>query len=690
MKPFERTKAGRRAQPSLRLAPEAPADPRWENVVRLAARLCATPIAAVVSLAEDGRYRLEAHVGLTGKLSWQDSFLSALESSSGALFIPDARQHALHRDNPLVCGAPAIRFFAGWALRDRRQRFMGAFFVASPEERAHCAADELSALELLAAIARDQLLEQLHEERLTQERDLASGLLNQVRSLVMVLDAHCGIDLLNHAAEQALGYTSSEVRGERPWKVFCSAEQAGAAEEWFQRALHGGLEQELEGVWLSRHGEHHLLAWTPQLFTSPQGRQFLVCTGIDQTERRQLEMQLRGAQRMEAIGRLAGGVAHDFNNLLTIITGYSDLLLEPDNEFDPQQFTASVREIKAAAERAANLTRQLLAFSRQQVLAPRVLNLNDQVAGAVSMLRRLIGEDVELSTALDAGLGQVKADPGQIEQVLMNLAVNARDAMPQGGRLMIETCNVEMDGSTLITVGPAIPGPTIPPGAYVLLAVSDTGHGMSRDVQNHIFEPFFTTKEKGQGTGLGLSTVYGIVKQSGGFILVYSEVNCGTTFKVYLPRIFSPREIVTPAPKVAAPRGQETVLLLEDEFHVRAVIRQILQRFGYSVLEAPQPEHALEVCRKNPNIALLVSDVIMPRVNGREMARRMRELQPHLRVLFISGYTDRAVVENGLLEAGTSFLQKPFSPEALARKVREILDAAPQPSALTPAPPERP
>ncbi len=388
----------------------------------------------------------------------------------------------------------------------------------------------------------------------------------------------------------------------------------------------------------------------------------------DVTERKQLEEQLRQAQKMEAVGRLAGGVAHDFNNLLTVIKGYSDLLLDMVGTDDRVRKAAD--EINKAANRAASLTRQLLAFSRQQVLQPRVLDLNTVVANVHSMLRRLIGEDIDLVTIPGAGLGRVKADPGQVEQVILNMAVNARDAMPDGGKLTITTANVELDEAY------AHQHFTVRPGPYVMLAVSDTGCGMDAETRAHIFEPFFTTKEKGKGTGLGLATVYGIVKQSDGYIWVYSEPGQGTTFKIYLPRVDEAVGSLQPgSARTGPPRGSETVLLVEDEESVRVLVRDVLQRNGYNVLEVANGKEAIQLSERHPGpIHLVVTDVVMPGMSGRELARRLAIQRSDTKVLYMSGYTDDAIVHHGVLDPGTPFLEKPFTTDALARKVREVLD----------------
>jgi signal transduction histidine kinase/ActR/RegA family two-component response regulator len=387
----------------------------------------------------------------------------------------------------------------------------------------------------------------------------------------------------------------------------------------------------------------------------------------DVTERKQLQEQFLQAQKMEAIGQLAGGVAHDFNNLLTVMLGYSEMLL---HNLEDERLKSHVEAISNAAERAGRLTSQLLAFSRKQIREPRVLNINDIVAETDNMLRRVIGEDIKLTTVLDKDLSHVRIDPGQIEQVIMNLTVNARDAMPDGGKLVIETANVELDAEY------ANAHLSVQPGEHVMLAVTDTGHGMDEETRKHIFEPFFTTKEVGAGTGLGLSTVYGIAKQNNGNVWVYSEPGKGTTFKVYLPVVKEERAAAPDkeeAPEV--PAGTETILLVEDEEIVRELARQVLEQKGYKVLTARHGAEALIVAEQYDGpIHLLLTDVVMPEMNGKDLAERLLAIRSDLRVIYMSGYADAAIFQNGSVPETANYLQKPFTPASLLRKVREVLD----------------
>jgi len=395
---------------------------------------------------------------------------------------------------------------------------------------------------------------------------------------------------------------------------------------------------------------------------------FAIAFVSDTSQRKQLEDQLMHAQKMEAVGRLAGGVAHDFNNMLTVISGYNRMILDELSALDPLRGYAE--EILKAADRAGALTNQLLAFSRRQIMKPRVMNVNATLAGTEKMLQRLIGEDIELKLVLSSDTGNIKADPNAVEQAIVNLAVNARDAMPLGGRLTVETGNVELDESY------AKSHMGVTPGEFVMIAVSDTGVGMDAATKRRIFEPFFTTKEKGKGTGLGLATVYGIVKQTGGDIWVYSEPGQGTTFKLYFPRVHS---TTGESPEDGASSEDEsgpsaTLLLVEDEQSVRDLTVKMLQRLGYRVLVAAGGAEAIEISRSYAGtIALLVTDVVMPGMSGRQVADALQAARPDLKVLYLSGYTEDTVVHHGVLDAGVEFLPKPFSREALGKKIRSVL-----------------
>jgi two-component system, cell cycle sensor histidine kinase and response regulator CckA len=517
----------------------------------------------------------------------------------------------------------------------------------------------------------------LAEERLRQSEERFRLLVEGVQDhAIFMLDAEGRVATWNVGAERMNGYTASEIDGKSS-EVFYTED--GRDQRHPARALDRARTEgrhEEEGWRVKKDGSEF---WANVLMTAMRDRDArLRGFGVvirDFTERRRTEEtlrkteeQLRQAQKMEAVGRLAGGVAHDFNNLLSVILSYLGLLLETVRPGDP--IRADLEEVRTAGERASRLTHQLLAFSRQQVLQPRVIDLRQVVAGMESMLRRLLGEDVELTLLGGNGLGRVLVDPGQIEQIIMNLAVNARDAMPSGGTITIETANAELDAAY------ADQHFGVTAGSYVVIAVTDTGVGMDKATQAQIFEPFFTTKEKGKGTGLGLSTVFGIVKQSSGHIWVYSEPNKGTTFKIYLPAVqgdIDPTAATLPAPVTL--HGTETVLLVEDEEQVRTIMRTILRRYGYNVLDAQNGGEAFLVCEKfTAKIDLLLTDVVMPRMSGRELAERLKPLRPRMKVLYVSGYTENSVVHHGVLDSGVAFLQKPITPEALARKVREVLE----------------
>ena len=526
--------------------------------------------------------------------------------------------------------------------------------------------------------ARKRAEEELRE---SEERFRSSFEHSGVGMALQQLDG--GYFRVNHAFCKLLGYTERELLATHFQRVThpdeCGIDVAhdramlAGERSWYQREkryLHkdGRIIWALVSVSLVRDSRDRPLYFIVQA-------QDVTARQQGEESRVQLEAQLRQAQKMEAVGRLAGGVAHDFNNLLTVIRGRAELVLRRLAADDPHRRHLELAE--QSAERAAALTHQLLAFSRKQVLQPRVLDLNALLGGIEQMLRRLIGEDIDVLVKPAPGLSAVEADPSQLEQVLMNLVVNARDAMPRGGCLTLETANIELDEAY------ARWHPGARPGVYVMLAVSDTGIGMDAETQARLFEPFFTTKGPGKGTGLGLATVYGIVKQSGGTIWVYSELGRGTTFKIYLPRVHRRAEDAEPIGATVAPtRRTETVLLVEDEEAVRHFAREVLQLQGYTVLEARHPGEALRFGAEHRGpIHLLITDVVMPQMGGREVANRLAPRRPEMRVLYMSGYTDEAIVHHRVLDAGTAFLQKPFSVTGLAQKVHEVL-SAPRPRAL--------
>jgi two-component system cell cycle sensor histidine kinase/response regulator CckA len=530
---------------------------------------------------------------------------------------------------------------------------------------------------LVPAIKRALHEAQNHRQRKRAEAALQAsearmaGIIKSAMDAIISVNDQRRIVLFNAAAEQMFGCSAAQVSGQLLDSFIPERLRQAYKEQLRDLALagpawHGRGELGVEAG-LRSNGEEFPIEGSISKVETPEGKLYTIILR-DITMRKQLEEQLAQSQKMESIGRLASGMAHDFNNLLTIIRGYVDLMLIDAAADHP--WGEGLGQIRRAGERATELIRQLLAFSRQQILAPTVLDLNLLVTNLNKMLERLIGEDITLSTTLQPDLWSITADSGKIEQVIMNLAVNARDAMPTGGRLTIETANVNLDdgyaGSHL----------EAPAGPCVLLAVSDNGQGMDPSTQAHIFEPFFTTKEQGKGTGLGLATVYGIIKQSEGYISVYSEPGQGTTFKIYLPATeLAAPALVEPQVRPVTRQPTETILLVEDDEAVRDLVRQMLQAQGYTILAACSGDEALSLARQHQGgIDMLLTDVVMPYMSGRKLAQQLTVLNPRMKVLFISGYTSDAAVRIGLLTDEVNLISKPFSPNVLSAKVREVLD----------------
>lgn len=589
----------------------------------------------------------------------------AIGQELASLIIPERLQQC-HRDGLARHLAHGIGTFLNRRLEVPAMRAGGSEF------KAELAVTRISqsAEPFFEATIRDITDRLQAEAALSESQSLFREFMDHSPALAFIRDPEGRLVYVNAAYEQFFRMSSAELLGTSLGGVVPD-ETAARLRLLYDRVLAENRPLHEPVVIPDPDGTDHPCMFYLFPVAERAGQRLLGGMALDMSEQHLLEARLRQAQKMEAVGRLAGGIAHDFNNMLAVINGYSELLLR-DPALTPRTVT-QIAAVREAGERAARLTRQLLAFSRQQVLAPEVLDLDATIYELSGMLQRLIGEDIDVTIRRDPDLGSVRADPGQMEQVLLNLAVNARDAMPQGGRLTIATENVDVDPTqTLLTAG-------IQPGRYVVLSLTDTGHGMPPAVQQRIFDPFFTTKEVGKGTGLGLSTVLGIVEQSGGHIAVESEVGRGTTFRIYLPRVdltVGTAPSGEPAPEV--PTGRETVLLAEDDRGVRGMVRELLREKGFTVLVAESAAEALELCREHDaEIHLLLTDVVLPGMSGRELATRVKARFPECRVLFMSGYTDDGVMRAGVLAADVDLIQKPFATAALVRKVREILDRQP-------------
>jgi len=515
---------------------------------------------------------------------------------------------------------------------------------------------------LATGVLRDVSGRRRAEEELRNANETLRALIEATPLAIVAIDAEQNVSKWNSAAEKMFGWSESEVLGHR---------LPPDSSDWLLREAAGRCESiTKETTRRKKDGSFVEVTISAGPLAGPGGATAgAVAVITDITERKRLEQQLQQAQKMDAVGRLAGGVAHDFNNLLTVITGYDEMLL--NGLAENSRAHGYALEILGAAEKACALTKQLLAFSRHEVTHPALLDINPVVSGVSNMLRRLIGEDVELVLLLNPTMATVRADPGQIEQIVINLVVNARDAMPGGGRVTIETGVAELgEDYTQKHLD-------VKPGRYVCISVTDTGQGMAQTTQTHIFEPFFTTKSMGKGTGLGLSTIYGIVKQNNGNIWVYSEPGKGSTFKIYLPAVDEQPQVSPAGAAAVLQKGSETILLVEDESGLREMVQELLERQGYTVLPAASSHEAIRICGSYPGpVHLLLTDVVLPTSSGHELARRLLHFRRHIRVLFMSGYPAETIMQRGVLEPGAAFLEKPFTPEVLARKVREALGGA--------------
>ena len=588
-----------------------------------------------------------------------------LRTGESILCTPDVFDDLVAAGEVELIGAPSLDWL-GVPLKVANQVF-GVVVVQSYAANVRFGEKEKEILMFVSQQLASAIEHKRHEEALRQSESRYRSL---VQSAVYgIFRSTLGGTFLdvNPALATMLGYSSSEelislnVRS----GVFAEAEEHDRLMGELRR---GSSMDNVEARWKRKDGSEISVRLSGRAVELSEGTDpVLELIAEDVTERKVLEDQFRQSQKMEAVGRLAGGVAHDFNNLLMVISGYTEVLLEGTGRDNPLR--TKIEAIQQAADRATTVTRQLLAFSRKQLLELKVVDVNSIVVDMERLLRPLIGENIELITKLSSDLGRTRADAGQIEQVIMNLVVNSKDAMPNGGKITIATSNVGLGDDLRRQYS------YIQPGRYVMLSISDTGHGMDRETQSRIFEPFFTTKEKGKGTGLGLSTVYGIIKQSGGYIFAQSEVGRGTTFRIYLPRVDEAAEPAhTTATTQVSTGGSETVLLVEDEECVRQLVRDTLQAKGYAVLEADQGESAMTIAAAHQgSIDILITDVVMPGMSGRELAKTLAQVRPGIKILFLSGYTEDAIIHQGVLDSGTAFLQKPFTLQTLARKVREVL-----------------
>jgi PAS domain S-box-containing protein len=623
-------------------------------------------VGAIVLRRENGQLAITAQIGSKHELRWEthsEILLRAIER--GGLMIPSAEKWLTEDQLLTALGATSALVVPIIVRGDS----LGAFLLASSGENLSGADGESAmrsarsvAMQIGQAVALGRMF-----SKLTTAEHRYRGLLENAHDAISITSPDGILLELNRRMEELLGLPREKAVG-RHISEFAAAGREDSNNATYGRAVARGAGS-VPPVALARPDGSVVQVEFSSTVVEVGGASYVLNIGRDVSERLRLEDQLRQAQKMEAVGRLAGGIAHDFNNVLSVILSYGEIIVSELKPGDPMR--DDVEEIRKAGKRAADLTRQLLMFSRQQVIQPKVVDLNAVLTGVDKMLQRILGADIELVSVPMLALGRVRVDPGSIEQVIMNLVVNARDAMPTGGKLTMETANVVLDGSYART------HQGVQVGSYVMLAVSDTGAGMDRATMARVFEPFFTTKEQGKGTGLGLSTVFGIVQQSGGSVWVYSEPGIGSTFKVYLPRVDEAADAVGPVEMVANGHGSETILLVEDDDQVRIVTRGILRRAGYQVIDARNGAEAEMQSKAHPGVIhLLLSDVVMPHVSGPVLAKRLSGARPDMRVLCMSGYTDDSIVRHGVLASDIAYLQKPLTPGALTNKVRAVLDAA--------------
>jgi PAS domain S-box-containing protein len=552
-------------------------------------------------------------------------------------------------------------------LNEEKQTIDGKVYTISTKKSIH--KDSKTGEKYVVGSIRDITKQKGAEEALRREKDRAQRYLDIAGVMLVAIDADQRVTLINRKGCEILGYGEYEIIGKNWFDVVLPDDLREEVRSIYQRMIGGDarLLHYYENPVVTKDKKTRMIAWHNTIITTKNGKILgTLSSGEDITERKDLEEQLYQSQKMEAIGRLAGGIAHDFNNLLTAIIGYSEILSK-DTEVTPKNQNY-IEEIKKSGQRAATLTQQLLAFSRRQILQPKVLNLNTLLKSTRDMLYRLIGEHIDIELSLASEIGMIRADPGKIEQVIINLSVNARDAMLLGGKLSVETRNVRLDDAYCkLHKGTR-------PGNYVLLQVRDTGKGIEPETMKHLFEPFYTTKDIGKGTGLGLATVYGIVRQSGGYIDVQSKMGSGTSVEIYLAQVDEKKA----AQKIeyvshATTGGSETILFVEDDDMVRNMVTAILAEFGYQVIEAENGTEAMKASQGEKKINLMITDVVMPGISGPDLVKKITVQHPDMKVLFISGYTDDAIVNHGFLDENTPFLQKPFTPNTLALKVRELL-----------------